>query len=249
MVAFVASGCLAPNPTPTKIVVTPFLRNTSPPVTALPENKLSSTEGFQEMDLGDGITRYLLLEDGFSIDLSSDWVVVDLTDADFQEDIKSIIEQNRHLEELLNDKYLEDRFLYIGNRFNRGAKLYAVHKSFRPDLNPVALTISIIVQDFPYDVHVEEAGVIMADQLAKDYPLHAPVEIESVKLGDVNAVALTFLFEVFSNGNEIKTIINRQYIVLREDKMILVIVGMNEQYAELYMPASILEAETFRLIP
>lgn len=234
-----------PPPTPTE---TPLPTDTpTPPATATaaptdtPEATATAVSNMIRTPLDDGGTLFELPEEGFSIALPDRWEVFDLGNDDIAAMFDAMGGQNEGLELFFSNANVQ-------NLVAVGMKLYAINLEAASLSNASPASINILKQDLPISFTLSEYAEINVTQIEQIFTLTSDLQQETVMLGDLEAVKLTYSVELVNPlGVEIENL-NVQYLLLADQTAYVITVAMATDLAEELLAPAVEAAETFRLI-
>lgn len=235
-----------PEPTATDTPVPTNTPTLEPTETPLPTNTPTPTEtatpasSLVETTLDSGDILYEQTDAGFSMILSSDWLVIDLSSDDFSQMLEMVGGQNDSL-----SFFTEDYFQQI---IASGIRFYAVNDNIDSLSNPVPMSINILVQEENFGLSLEEFMTVNTAQFENFFDLTSEIEQEVVMLGELEAGRISYTLNLVTALGVESEVANTQYFILANDGLYVITLGMGIELVEEYQEAARTAVETFRLI-
>ena len=221
-----------PTPAPTE---TPVPTDTlEPTATATPASSLVETE------LESGDILYEQTDAGFSIVLSPDWLVIDLSSDDFSQMLGMVGGQNESL-----SFFTEEYFQQI---VASGIRFYALNENVESLSSPVPMSINVLTQEGDLGLSLEEFMTVNTAQFANFFDLTSEIEQEVMMLGDMEVGRISYTVNLVTALGIESEVANTQYLVLTDDGFYIVTLGMGVELVEEYQEAARTAVETFQLI-
>ncbi|MEZ4590743.1 MAG: hypothetical protein R3D55_06320 [Chloroflexota bacterium] len=220
-----------PIPEPTE---TPLPTDTPEPTpTATPASSLVRTE----LDSGDVL--YEQTEAGFSLTLSPDWLVLDLTVDDFAQMLSLVGGQNDSLAFFTED--------YFETIVASGIRFYAINETVDSLSSPVPISINILLQEETFGLTLEEFMAVNVSQIGNFFDLTSEIGQELLMLGDLEVGRLSYTVNLITALGIESEVSNTQYIVFTDDGIYIITLGMGIELVESYQESARTAVETFRL--
>ncbi len=225
-----------PEPTETPLPTdTPTPTETpEPTATAEPESSLVRTQ------LDSGEILYTNSEAGFSIELPSEWFVIDLSGDDFSQMVELVVGQNESMSFLSED--------YFQSLASSGMKFYAVQGDAESLSNPVPISINILRQETDFGLNLEEFVALNVGQFESIFDLTSEIEQTPLMLGNDESIRLSYTMNLVTAVGIETEVLNTQYLIISGGKIYVVTVGMGIELAGEYLEPARAIAETFQLV-
>ena len=197
-------------------------------------------DGVAQESLDDGSTRYTVAEDGFSIELPTDWQVADLNSMQFSAALDGLADANEE-NEIFGNQFFQ-------NLVASGIRFYALNTADPTLLTSTPPSINIIRQELPIEFTLDEYVQLNVDQIGDFLDVRSEIEANPLTLGDNDAYQMRYsvgLNDPFGNPLEL---LNTQYLLIEDRTAYVVTLVTPVDFAEDTLAEFTTSAETFRLL-
>jgi hypothetical protein len=204
------------------------------------EPSVSSAEGLSDPSVAaqaEG-TLYASSDADFSITLPAEWAVAEATTADFAQMRDSVTGANA----FLTDDYMQ-------GLLSSGLQLYALNGDSGSLSSSMPVSIKIIRRDAPASLTLSELVADTVNQFDDILDLTSDIEQVDVRLGNDDAVQISFSNRVKTAvSSEVETHIT-QYYLMRDGDLYIITLEMGQELVGTYLAAAETAVETFQVTP
>jgi hypothetical protein len=200
----------------------------------------TSGSGVVETQLDSGETLYEVPDAGFSITLPEDWQGLDVNQENMGDALGAVGEQNESLKDMFTNEFFQ-------NLVASGIKFYALNTSARSMFSNPPVNINILTQDLPVALPLDQYAELNVAQLEQYFDLTSEIEQEELKLGETDAVKLSYTANLTDAFGKPVELANTQYLILEGSTAYVITLTMPRKLAEEYLQPSVEAVETFRL--
>jgi hypothetical protein len=218
---------------------TPLSKDIEAPTPA-EDDASTSGSGVVETQLDSGETLYEVPEAGFSITLPEDWQGLDINQENIGDALGAVGEQNESLKGMFTDEFFQ-------NLVASGIKFYALNTSSRSMFSNPPVNINVLTQDLPIALPLDQYAELNVSQLEQYFDLTSEIEQEELKLGETDAVKLSYTANLTDAFGKPIELANTQYLLLDDSTAYVITLTMPRKLAEEYLQPSVEAVETFRL--